>query len=70
MFDYETMPKFQALAIMEALMNPRHLNHQAALEQLHELREEVQLERIKAGQASVQHARDNMSDAEWSAWVD
>ena len=69
-FQYAQMPKFQALAIMEALMNPNHYAHEQAKAQLAELQEEIRLERIAMSQDMMRQNRENMSDSEWSSIVD
>ena len=70
MLNYAQMPKFQAVAIMEALMNPHHPFHNGSKELFAELQEEVHQERIAAGKAQMDQNRANMTDAEWSALVD
>lgn len=65
-----TLPIFQVLAVIEALQNPRHPFHASAVAKLDEWKEEVRQESIKATQEMVAHARENMSDDEWSKIVD
>lgn len=65
----KTIPLFQAVALMEALVGLRPGKEQA-LAILDDMRKDVAAENIKEMQATVQHARENMSDEEWSLWTD
>ena len=69
-FQYAQMPVFQAVAIMEALINPNHYAHAQAKEQLAELQEQKRLESIAMSQDLMRQNRENMSDSEWSRLVD
>ena len=67
-----TIPLFQAVAIMEALANPNHYQHEQALLLMLNMREQVQKESVKIGGEMMQKQWDNMTPAEandfWNTW--
>lgn len=70
MSEYKQIPQFQAVALMEALLDKEHPFHNKARSLYNDMAEEVRLERIKHGQEMMQEQMQYISEDEWSRIVD
>ena len=70
----ETIPLFQAVAIMEGLTNANHPLHEQAKALFAEMQEKVRVESVKQGQEMMQEQWNRMTPEEAAsfhkAWLD
>jgi len=64
------IPQFQAVALIEAILNQNHPLREQALALYADMAEEVRLERVKLAQEDMHRQREHISEEEWSRIVD
>ena len=69
-YEHAEVPTFTLAYYFETLLNGNHPDHDAVVEFAHEIMARAHEEKMQKGRESMDHARANMTDAEWSMIID